>query len=315
MTDTRHQLAKLLRFTLPTATPDHQRTERVDLDGFARTLIVYRGADGGRVPAFLFEPHEPGGGAVLAVHQHASQWQFGKSEVAGLVGDPLQAFAPALAKAGITVLAPDMPGFEERMVGAGAGAELAPTLERPGSTKQGWLQYYNLAMHRIVSGDYLLTEILGDCAAAISLLLSLPEVDASRVGVFGHSFGGNTTLFHAALDTRVAFACASGAACSYRHKLEHGTGLEMALVVPSIAERFDLDDLFRCICPRSLLVVSSEDDPYSADARVLVDDARAHYEAAERSSYLEHLRTAGGHDLDATRFAAIENWLTRTADG
>jgi len=165
----------------------------------------------------------------------------------------------------------------------------------------------------MVFGEYPLTKILGDCAAAVSLLESLPDVDASRIEVFGHSFGGNTTLFHAALDARITFACASGAACSCRHKLEHDTGLEMALVVPGIANLLDVVDLVRCICPRRLLIVSSEDAPYSADASAIIGEARPSYEATGRGQYLEHLRTPGGHGLEETRFAAIGSWLTIAA--
>ena len=85
-------------------------------DGFRRSLIRYSAHDGEQIEAFLLEPKiaEPRG-AVLALHQHNSQWAIGKSEVAGLMGDPLQAFGPALARRGITVLAPDSIGFESRM--------------------------------------------------------------------------------------------------------------------------------------------------------------------------------------------------------
>jgi predicted dienelactone hydrolase len=49
-------------------------------------------------------------------------------------------------------------------------------------------------------------------------------VAAGRVGVLGHSFGGNTVLFRAAVDDRVAFAVTSGAAGTYRDKLANEIG-------------------------------------------------------------------------------------------
>jgi dienelactone hydrolase len=52
--------------------------------------------------------------AVLVHHQHNSEWHLGKSEVAGLAGYPLRACGPALARAGLVVLAPDAVGFEDR---------------------------------------------------------------------------------------------------------------------------------------------------------------------------------------------------------
>jgi hypothetical protein len=61
--------------------------------------------------------------------------------------------------------------------------------------------------------------------AEIFLLRGMPGVD--RAGTLGHSFGGNTVLFHAAIDARVRFACARGAACTYRRKIAAGTRIEI----------------------------------------------------------------------------------------
>src|SRR4029450_974117 len=79
--------------------------------GYARSLVEYPAPDGDRIEAYLFEPDATPTRAVLALHQHNSQWTMGKSEIAGLTGDPLQAFGPALARRGVLVLAPDAVGF------------------------------------------------------------------------------------------------------------------------------------------------------------------------------------------------------------
>ena len=54
-------------------------------------------------------------------------------------------------------------------------------------------------------------KVLADASSGLALLTGLPGVDERRTGVLGHSYGGNTTLFQAALDERAAFAVASGA--------------------------------------------------------------------------------------------------------
>lgn len=61
-------------------------------DGFDRERIEYRGLEGDRIPAFLFTPgrRDPLGGVVV-FHQHNGEFHFGKSEVAGEVGDAFQA--------------------------------------------------------------------------------------------------------------------------------------------------------------------------------------------------------------------------------
>src|SRR6185295_1469257 len=66
---------------------------------------------------------------------------------------------------------------------------------------------------QLVRDRLLMSTVLADAAAAHGALCALPGIDATRVGALGHSMGGATVLFHAALDPRVAFAAVSGAAC------------------------------------------------------------------------------------------------------
>ena len=98
-----------------------------------------------------------------------------------------------------------------------------------------------------------------------------------------------------------------------RHKLAHGTALDMALVIPGFARRFDLDDLIRCTAPRKLFLVSSDGDPYAADAADLVANGQPVFQSAGVSNNLRHLRVGTGHALDPKRFAAIAEWLIHEA--
>jgi dienelactone hydrolase len=305
----RESVADLIGLPPASPTPAVEIVERQSCDGYVRSLLHYSAPDGDPIAAFLFDPIDGSPHAdVVALHQHNSQWTIGKSEVAGLSGDPFQAFAPALARRGVRVLAPDAIGFESRFQSSGAGAELAPMLTRPGGTAEGWLQYYNQMAHRLVLGDLLMRKLLLDSRAAVSVLVGAGQTAGRPIGVLGHSLGGVLSLFLAAFDTRLAFACASGAVCSFRHKLSHGTGLDMSLVIPGIVRRFDIDDLIRCVAPRRLLVVSSDADPLSADAAELVRNARPAFESNGCPDRLEHRRFEGAHALDQERFEAIVDW-------
>ena len=134
----REELRSFLKLQPPYRPPAPRTIERADEEGCARSLMRYSTEDGDEIEAFLFEPSTgTPRGAVLALHQHNSQWEIGKSEVAGLIGDPLQAFGPALARRGVMVLAPDAVGFESRCGSAGWGTSLAPALNRPHSTAEG----------------------------------------------------------------------------------------------------------------------------------------------------------------------------------
>lgn len=111
-------ISTTLRARLGLSHPVPMEFRRSDLkqsDGFDRERVEYHGLEGDLIPAFLFRPRNrrPLGGVVV-FHQHNGEFHLGKSEVAGEVGDPFQAFGPALARMGLAVLAPDAITFEDR---------------------------------------------------------------------------------------------------------------------------------------------------------------------------------------------------------
>jgi dienelactone hydrolase len=299
----RERLTALLDFAIPAGTPALEVHATTPRDGYTEHRVAFAGAEGA-VPAYLLIPDHAGdAGAprpgVVVHHQHHSQWHLGKSEVAGRAGDPLQAFGPALARRGLVVLAPDAPGFEDRRA---SGPGLEP---RDGDG----LRHMNEMAYRLAAGRLLMTTVLRDAAAALSVLAAHDAVDRGRVGVAGHSYGGNTTLFHAALHDRVRFACASGAACTYRRRMADGTGIELAQIVPGILGVADLDEIVGLIAPRPLLLVSAPDDVYSADADAIERTVAPRFPPGA----LRHARFTGGHALTPERFAVIVDWLAETA--
>jgi dienelactone hydrolase len=270
------------------------------LDGYRELRVCYAGVEE-EVPALLLVPDGAGPfPAVLAHHQHNSEWHLGKSEVAGLAGEPLQAFGPALARAGLVVLAPDAVGFEDRRY-TGNGID-----ER----EDDWLQYLNEMTYRLVSGELLATTVLGDAACGLSALLADERVDGAKLGAMGHSYGGYVTILLAALDERVRFACASGSACSYKRRMLDRSGIELSQAIPGITNLVDVDGLIGLIAPRPLLLLSATEDRFSADAPELVHAAIAAWEACGAREKLEHVRYQGGHALTPERTEKIVRWVT-----
>jgi hypothetical protein len=87
--------------------------ERTDMGTYVQERVEYDVEHDERVAAFVLVPKHrpklcPG---IVAHHQHAGQWDLGKSEVAGLRGDPDQAYGKELAERGYIVFAPDAVGF------------------------------------------------------------------------------------------------------------------------------------------------------------------------------------------------------------
>jgi dienelactone hydrolase len=269
-----------------------QRGDVEEADGFDRERIEYRGLEGDLIPAFLFTPRGRDTlGGVVVFHQHNGEFHFGKSEVAGVVGDAFQAFGPALARRGVAVLAPDSITFEDRR-GAIQGTE---------PDHYDWLQHYSAMSYRLLDGDLLMRKCLDDAQRALSVLLQAAAMDERRVGVAGHSYGGYTALYHAAVDTRCRFACISGAVCSFETRRREGTGITLFETVPGLARQIDTHDLLSAIGPRPTMVVSGTEDKYSRDADQVV--------AKVAGDFITGLRVDRGHALDQERFDAIVEWI------
>lgn len=294
-------LASTLRARLALADPapvEFRRGDPKEADGIRRERIEYAGLEGDVIPALLFTPtdRKPLGGVVV-FHQHNGEFHFGKSEVAGDVGDPHQAFGPALSRRGVAVLAPDAITFEDRRV-SGQGVEPA---------YRDWVEHYNAMAYRLLDGDTLMRKCLDDAQRALSVLIAATEIDERRVGVAGHSYGGYTTLYHAAVDARCRFTCISGAVCSFATRRRENTGITLFETVPGLARQIDTHDVLSAIGPRPVLVVSGTEDKYSRDADQVV--------AKVAGDFITELRVDRGHALDQERFDAIVEWIVeRVAD-
>lgn len=275
-----------------------------DEEGYTRYLISYKGIESDDIWAYLLIPKGKGPfPAVLVHHQHNGERNIGKSEVCGIVGDPFQAYGPTLAKEGIIVMAPDSISFEDRRK-TRSGLE---------ADEGDWLQHYNEMSYRLAQGDTLMRKVLSDASLAISILCNHPSVENNRIGVLGHSYGGNTVLFQAAMDARIQFACSSGAACTYKTKFRCQTGLEMALIIPGFTQRYDIEDLVKCIYPRKILLVSATEDKYSEDADDIEETIIETCREMEIIDWVEHYRYIGGHPLTQERFADIVSWIISLA--
>ncbi|NIM92173.1 MAG: hypothetical protein GTO18_00450 [Anaerolineales bacterium] len=302
MDNLRLQISEFLGFDKTDEAVSFETLEVSEEATYRRIRIAFGSEEGDQIPAYLLLPRMGGPlAAVLIHHQHNSQRHLGKSEVCGLEGDPLQFFGPELANRGIAVLAPDSICFEDRRRN-----RIGTQPDEPADVEQ----HYNEMCYRLLRGDTLMRKVLSDSARGISLMRTHPLIDAQRIGILGHSYGGNTVLFHGALDDRISFACASGAACTYNHKMTHQIGIEMAEVIPGFVTQFDIPDLVACFAPRHLLLVSATEDKFSQDADRIVAIAREKCATAGIPEHIEQIRYEGGHALTQERFDAIVSWIT-----
>lgn len=168
--------------------------------------LTYEGEPGERIPAYLLVPrHAPNEPlpAVFAAHQCAWQCDVGKEQVVGkCVGWPDQAYGLELVREGFVVLAPDANKVGERY---------DPKLRQQWQTATD-LGNSQHACCTAPGGSWgpIRWKPVFDVMRGIDFLFQHERVDATRIGMIGHSLGADTTLWTMPLDERIHAAAISG---------------------------------------------------------------------------------------------------------
>jgi len=219
-------------------------------DGYRIESVTYEVEPGDRVPALLLIPDGVDANnprpAVAVWHQHAGKFTIGKSEPAGLGGDPMHHTGVALAKEGYVVLCPDALCFEERQDPAGK-------LTGMKFERFEFLRY-------VVNGKCMAWKNILDMRRAIDFLCERPEVDASRLGCYGHSMGSTHAWMVGPHEPRlkaiVGNCCLPTYAAIHDHHLLHC----FPNFVPGWLQYGDTPEIAALIAPRALHLNLGEND-------------------------------------------------------
>lgn len=271
-------------------------------DGFTREQLSYATEPEDRVPAILLVPDsaapEHPAPAICVWHQHHDDWQLGKSEPAGLAGNPRQHVGVTLAKRGYVVLCPDALCFEDRQ---------SPDLQGGDFERFVFLQY-------LVAGKSLAWKAILDMRRAVDYLETRREVDNHRIGCFGHSMGSTFTWLAGPWEPR--FKALAGNCClpTYagiqRNQLLHC----FANFIPGLHPYGDTPDIASLIAPRPLHLNFGELDPGSPIDEVqrgLQTVAQA-YEAQKASENFSHfIEPQVGHELTPAMWAKVEHFFAK----
>jgi len=222
---------------------------------------------------------------VIALHQHALNFEIGKSEPAGLKGDPEQAYGFELAQRGYRVLCFDFPPFEERI------------LDFPGEPF--------LKQELSLEGVELMGKYMCDTMRAVDVLLSLnPNPVNPEVGLIGHSLGGMVAVYTQACDPRITAAVANCGVSTYDSITDTGQTHNWAYPIHGMRPRFgEWHEVFAFLQGRPLLISASfEDDLFPIEG--VVDFVRF-AKKFEGASHLKFKEWRGGHSFskEAREFA------------
>ena len=103
-----------------------------------------------------------------------------------------------------------------------------------------------------VLGKVLIAENLRDCLWAVELLARHEQVNASRLGCVGLSYGGRMTMLASALEPRIQVAIVSGALNLLQERIggRYSCG---AQVIPGLLQHGDVPEIASLIAPRPCL--------------------------------------------------------------
>jgi len=283
---------------------DTETTDVARKDGYRVERVSYDAEPGDRIAALLLVPDGVRDGssapAVAVWHQHAGRWDVGKSEPAGLAGDSSHHTGMALVKEGYVVLCPDALCFEDRQ-------------DATGRLRGGDYERFEFLRY-VVEGKCLAWKNILDMRRAIDFLVSRAEVDADRIGCYGHSMGSTHAWLVGPHEPRlkaiVANACLPTYAAIHASRLAHC----FSNYVPGWSNHGDVSDMVSLIAPRALHINLGERDAGSPieKAREAVERIRSVYEGeGAPSQFSSFIEPGAGHDLTPRMWAQARSFLAR----
>jgi dienelactone hydrolase len=282
-------------------------SETTQADGFRIEKLTYEAEPSDHIPALLLIPDgiaaanaAPG---ICVWHQHAGQWHLGKSEPAGLAGNPMHHTGAALAREGYVVLCPDALGFEEREQGY---RQKGRNLER------------FLFLKYVVDGQCMAWKNILDMRRAVDYICSRAEVKAERIGCYGHSMGSTHTWLAGPWEPRlkalVGNCCLPTYAAIHEHQMLHC----FPNFIPGILPYGDTPDIAALIAPRALHLNCGELDggsPIEHVRRGIQTISRAYEAVHAEDKFTHYIQADTGHVLSDEMWTCTREFFARHLNG
>ena len=265
---------------------DVEVVDEVQADGHKRLLLRFRVSDLSTMVAYLLLPEDLTDGerrpGLVVSHGHA---KYGIDSMCGLQGmdegdSARRAYALSAVAAGYVVLTPAWWGWVGR----------DEHLDRVGGRdKCNVIQMYGMNV----------TDLhIQDGQACVDVLAGRPEVDESRIGCIGNSYGGRTTMWLTIFEDRIKACVPSGCMNTFRERsLKLGSCAIQYL--PGILQYGDVPELFCLIAPRPMQLQAGEGDGLITDTDrdaivATVGNAYRTLDSEDRFDYVLH---SDGHLL------------------
>ncbi len=169
----------------------------------------------------------------------------------------------------------------------------------------------------LLLGRTLANYMIWDLMRALDYLESRPDVDASRMGMLGHSGGGMQTLLTAPLEPRIKAAMSCCAVTSFFHKTQALLGADPEQIVPGVyAAGVDHPELIAAVAPRAFLIGAVLRDYVPlAGTRRTFDEVKPLFEVAGVPGNVGKVESDNVHMLDQNLREACCGWMMKHLAG
>jgi dienelactone hydrolase len=275
--------------------PSEWRTETertVDLDDHRRQELVLHTEGLRPLPVYVLTPRGSYSGkrpGILALHGHGP---FGYDPVVGLPQTPegVKEIAQAnydyglqLVRKGYAVAAPCFTPFGRRL-----GDRKIYGGEDPCGVTFCRLQQF---------GKLLIAENLRDALWTLSLLSRQAEVDSTRLGCVGLSYGGRMTMLTTAVAPQIRVAVVSGALNVMQERItgRFGCGSQ---IIPGLLQYGDVPEISSLIAPRPCLWETGLQDSLMVKDRIqpALERMRRAWGTLDAAQNLQHDPFEGKHE-------------------
>jgi len=276
--------------------------ETIQQEGYRIESLTYEAEPDDPIPAMLLVPDGVTAArpapAVAVWHQHNGEWHLGKTEPAGLAGNPMHHTGAALAKEGYVVLCPDALCFEERQ---------SPHLKGGDFERFEFLRY-------VVAGKCMAWKNILDMRRAVDYLCTRPEVRKERIGCYGHSMGSTHVWLVGPWEPRLV--CLVGNCCLPTYAAIHRTHLLHCFpnFVPGWFQYGDTPEIAGLIAPRALHLNFGEKDggsPIEEVRQGVETIARAYAQAGAAEKFTYFIEPDAGHVLSEAMWQRTRDWFRR----
>jgi dienelactone hydrolase len=281
-----------------------QLRETIQKDGYRIESYTYEGLPGERIPALVLIPDRVTAAApapgIAVWHQHNGEYHLGKSEPAGLAGNPMHFTALALVREGYVVLCPDSMCFEERQ---------DPT----GKLKDGDFERFEF-LREVVRGRCLAWKDIFDMKQSINMLCERPDVINDQIGCYGHSMGSTHAWLVGPLEPRIK--CVVGNCCLPTYEAIEENHLIHCFpnFVPGWKNYGDTPEIASLIAPRALHLNLGEKDegsPIDSAKRGLQHIGEVYKKKGVPEKFTCYIEPGAGHVLSDAMWQHVKECFAR----